>query len=135
MTGGGRKTRLLVASDKVGFAGHSAAHYVDDISYAMDTTDAFHTYTVIMSGETVSLFMDGAADAVISIPFDHFEGDSQQNFIRLATTSNSGTADFDVRAFYYNLDGTAIPEPSTLGLLAMGAAAPLVYTCRKRRRR
>jgi hypothetical protein len=115
---------LIVSTDAVGFAGTSANSYVGGASYSLDTTKAFHDYRVIKASDTVSLFVDDSQTPAISLPYSSFtHWTVTEHMVLLSGSSQNGTADFEVKEFYYNLEGTTIPEPATLSLLAFGGLA------------
>jgi hypothetical protein len=115
---------LIVSTDAVGFAGANANSYVGDASYSLDTTQSFHDYRVTKASDTVSLFVDDSQTPAISLPYSSFtHWTVTDHMVLLAGTSQKGTADFEVKEFYYNLGGTTIPEPATLSLLALGSLA------------
>ncbi len=49
--------------------------------------------------------------------------DGPEAQVILTQSSNPGVANFDIRSFAFNLEGTAIPEPATLAMLALGGSA------------
>lgn len=130
MRGGGWLVGIIVSHDGVGFSGDSANSYVDGLFSSLDTTDEFHNYLVVRTVNSVALYIDGSSVAAISAPLTHFQP-TTENVFRLATSSNRGTSDFDIESFAYNLQGTTVPEPATMSLLALGLGA---LASRRRRR-
>lgn len=115
---------LVISTEAVGFAGNNANSYVEGASYALDTTDVFHTYRVTKSGNTVDLFVDEIAEPVVSCLYSAFiDWTVTDHMVLLAGTSQNGTAAFEVSEFAYNLEGTDVPEPATVALLALGGLA------------
>ena len=121
---GNKSVLLLIAEDAVGFAALNANSFVNGMSSAMDTTDSFHSYRVIKNSNLVNLYVDNQINPVLSIPYGDFSFWTQEtNMVMLAGTSKFGTANYDIKSFAYNLQGAAIPEPTTLLLLALGTLA------------
>ncbi len=112
---GNKTIMLFIADNKVGFAG-SAYSFLNNISYDMDTTNSFHTYRVIRTFNIVSLYVDDFQTPVISAPYDSFNLWTEINNMILLATSLPGIADYDVQRFSYNLNGTLVPEPSTISI-------------------
>jgi hypothetical protein len=104
----GRRSLLVISRDCVGFAGRSE-EFVNGQKYLMDTTDDFHVYRVIQTSGLVNLFVDTFDLPLISIPYSDLQ------------SSYPGIANFDVKSFLYNPNGTAIPEPAAVSLFALGA--------------
>jgi len=123
---GNKSVMLLIAKDAVGFANPNAHSYVNGSFYALDTTDTFHTYRVIKNMASVDLFVDNMVSPVVSVPYNDFQlWWDNTNMILLASTSTMGVANYDIVSFAYNLEGSDIPEPTTLALLALGGVALL----------
>jgi len=90
---------------------------------ASHTTDAFHVYRVTNESGTVSVFVDQSTEAVLAFPHDDFPPDAGTTKVTLANTSNPGVADFDIRRYVVNPNGTirdtSIPTVSEWGMVAM----------------
>jgi len=123
---------ILIARDRVGFAGYNSDSFIDGRVHRLDTTDGFHTYRVVKDGENVELFVDDFGSAVLTIPYGRMQSSSGTHF--RVGTSGKGVANFDVRSFAFNPSGTVIPEPSSLMLLTGGLSALGLVVCRGRRR-
>ena len=130
-----RNGMILIARDKVGFEGPSGYSFADDVYHEMDTTDDFHVYRVVKESSQVHLFVDSFVTPLLTLPYDHLIPGGDDSQVRLASTSNQGTANYDVRSFIANTNGTVIPEPSTLALLFMGAVGLPAYGWGRRSRR
>jgi len=120
----GRSGLILVAKDRVAF-------FKADDWYEMDTTDDFHVYRIIKDLPTVSLFVDSFETPVLTIPYNELRPETEFS-VEMAESSSLGTTNFDVRSFAYNLNGTAIPEPSTAAGLLCAAIALLGFAWRRR---
>lgn len=131
---GNKSIILFIADNKVGFAG-SAQSFLNDISYDMDTTNIFHTYRVIKSFNNVSLYVDDFQAPVISTPYDSFNLWTEVDNMILLATSRPGIANYDVQRFSYNLQGTVIPEPTTIALLGIGLVGLVGGAVRRRFKR
>ncbi len=110
-TESGRRVGFNVARDAIGVPDQVSG--LDDWHaggvYFMDTTDAFHSYRVTKSGDTVHIFVDDLPDPVISLPFLVFGfGGGGTTRVTLSVTSNPGVANFDVRSFVVNTEGTSL---------------------------
>lgn len=126
-----RYGKILIAKDRIGFPGTGGHSFINGVSHAMDTTDGFHVYRVVKELPQVNLFVDDFDVPVLSVAYSDLQSLASDPHIRMAATSSFGTANYDVRGFAYNLDGTVIPEPSTI-LLLLTALLPLVYWHRKK---
>lgn len=112
---------LTIATDEIGFMDADRFGFIDDASIAFDTSDNFHTFRVIKTGGIVSLYVDDNESASLSIPYTSFGlWTGPTNSVFLPVSSSIGTSNYDVAYFAYNLDGTTIPEPTTLSLIALG---------------
>lgn len=119
MTVLGKRSFLAIASDRVGFAGDT--DYINGQSYLMDTTDGFHIYRVIKESDVVSLYVDTFDLPVLSIGYDLFPVYADHGTsVTLTMSSNPGVADYDIKSYAYNSNGTTVPEPMTLSLLFLG---------------
>ena len=109
----------VISSDRVGFSG--PGEFLNGQTYSMDTTDDFHIYRVIKTSDIVSLYVDVFDAPVLTSPYEDFYNYSDHGTkVALAETSNPGLANFDVKSFIYNTNGTTIPEPCTLVFLTIG---------------
>jgi hypothetical protein len=76
-----------------------------------DTSDEVYSVYGIKSGETEE------ATIIENIPFQHAAGDASVNSAQFYLGNSYS------RAYWDNLEITAVPEPATLGLLALGSFA------------
>ncbi len=121
---------LAFATDRVGIPDDSGIFGAG--SFLMDTTDDFHVYRVVHQADTVLLYVDTFDSPVLSVQYADLSADPHplQTQVILTQSSTPGVANFDIRSFAFNLEGTAIPEPATLLLLAMGGLT-LMRRCRQ----
>jgi len=108
---------IVISSDFIGFESANGNSLVNGCSYAMDTTDGFHTYRVSKIDDTISLFVDTFDIPVLSILYGDLEA-SDWNHIRLAASSGPGVCDYDVKKFKFH--STPVPEPTSILLFAVG---------------
>jgi len=129
-----RWAMILVAKNAIGFTADNGNGFVNGISYAMDTTDDFHTYRFARESGLASLYVDASASAVLSVPYDalRLRPTSTGSHVRMLDSESIAVSNFDVRSFAYNLNGTAVPEPNTTVLLLCAAITLLVFARRKR---
>lgn len=128
---------LVLCPDRVGFQADIRGN-VWLASYAMDTTDAYHDYRIVKSGQdVVELFIDDSPTPLLSANYEDFplkDAASNSAYPHGAMIpwqgSNQGLGEVSITYFGYNTDGTVIPEPATMGLMVFGAAGLL----RRRRR-
>lgn len=134
----GRRRLLAIATDKIGFLDTHGNSWINDTYYSLDTTDDFHTYRVIKDSETVDVFVDVFDSPVLSFAYTDLYPNSAPVQVILTVTSGQGVADYDVRSFGFNSDGTElptgiVPEPSAyvlwLGLCLTGLG---IYGWRRR---
>ena len=116
---GAKRAHVLVADNAVGFSGPYANSFLNDLFFAMDTTDDVHAYRVTKTAGVVSLFVDTFTAPVLAIPYDEFIDDDRA-YVTMPRTPEFCVANVDVLSIAYNLDGTLVPEPSTALLLAAG---------------
>ncbi len=130
---GQKNASLVIASDRVGFTGDEFTFtFLDGKVHMMDTTDDFHTYRVVNDSGLTNLFVDDFDTPVMTITYSDFAAHTFLKQVRMTGSSSlDGTANFDIRSFAYNLNGTVIPEPSTIALLC--AAITLLGLVWKRR--
>lgn len=121
--GGGKRAFLLIARDAIGFGDLGGVDaWQEGGVHFMDTTDSFHVYRVIKSEGLVRVFVDNSTTPVVTLSHADFTP-VESTKIWLAQTSNPGVADFDIRRFVVNPNGTnldpSIPVASVWGLVTM----------------
>ena len=117
----------------MGFIGFNGDSYINNATFAVDTTDDFHRFRVVKDSGTVDLYVDSFDTPVLTVGYNDLIA-SSTSLIQMAGTTSYGTMNYDVRSFIANTNGTYIPEPSTLTLLAMGAVGLLAWVWRRRKR-
>jgi hypothetical protein len=112
---------LTIATGEIGFMGADRHSFVDGVSLSFDASDSFHSYRIIKTDGIVNLYLDNNESASLSIPYANFGlWTGPTNSVFFSASSSIGTSNYDVAYFAYNLDGTTIPEPASLSLLALG---------------
>lgn len=104
--------------------------WVKDLVYAMDVTDAYHTYQILYDPATTgqaAVYVDGSPVGTIK---PHSPGSGQKLF-RFITSEYPG----DVQYSFAQLETGqhVIPEPGTLALLATGLMGLALYAWRRRK--
>ncbi len=121
----GVKTGMLAfATDQIGVPDDSGIFGAGSV--LLDTTDDFHVYRVVHQLDTLLLYIDTFDSPALSVQYADLPAhpqDGPEAQIVLAASSNPGVANFDIRSFAFNLEGTEVPEPATLSLLAAGGLA------------
>lgn len=109
-----RQFSFLVSESAVGFEGYNGDSFLGDASYALDTTDGFHTYRMTKSGGTVALFVDAVDVPILSVSETLFGSNSKTGLTFFPIiTSNGGEVEYEVRGFAYNVGtATLVPLPS-----------------------
>lgn len=116
---------LGLATNRIGILTFGGGGFVDNLTYTMDTTNAFHFYRIIKSGSTVSVYADDMATPKFSLPYADLaaSGGTAQAFLTI--TSSAGTASFDVQDYTYNTGSTVVPEPGIVVFAVAAAFAKL----------
>lgn len=89
----------------------------------MDTTSAFHTYSVKASANTISLLVDNAS--VSSVGLGTANGGSYDNYVWFGAGTTSMRSDTRTKTVTF----TSVPEPATFAILGLGL---LGFRLRKR---
>lgn len=107
-----RQALLGIARDRFGILTFGGGGYVDGLSFAMDTTDAFHVFRITKSGSTISVYADDMITPKFTLPYTHLGVSDGTALAFLTITSSNGTASFDIQDYAYNAGSTVVPEPS-----------------------
>lgn len=83
----------------VGFVDNPTNAWAGGQFLAMDVSDTLHTFRMVATPNTVSLFIDGAAAPSLSLPKASFPTLGEASKVHMVATSSIAVADFDIAAF------------------------------------
>lgn len=95
---GEKVVSLGITPDRVGFVGPNGASWIEDATYAMNTTDIVHRYDVQKVGATVRLFIDGSASPALEIPIGSYLASGIES-VSMFATSIAGTSEFHLERY------------------------------------
>ena len=117
----GKVISLAITNDGVGFTtdGPGAIDWLDHVvggqtvqaRVLMDTTSATHLYRVVKDETAaVKLYIDGARQAAVTVLYDDFPDEDEDNRVVMAATGSDGTSSFDLYHFRYRIGGLDFPD-------------------------
>ena len=120
----GRFFHIWIADDRVFI--HNQADVLGAGPLWMATDDGLHDYRFVVDGATGRLFVDGSTSPSLSLPLGPIGESSATNRISFG----DGTGWLGGEAEFTTVTCSNVPEPATMGMLALGGLAIL----RRRRR-